>query len=388
MMGSFLSHPCCGRMVRLIVEDDSLSGLDVMTVSFGWAPDAIADDCMALHAVEHLRSFAERTEPGIAIAARNLVRRVEKKAKRVIVPIVLMVCGSLAASGQDARPVAPGVLVDVGGYRVHLHCTGEGSPGVMIAGAAFSFDWELVQREVAKVTRVCTYDPSGTTWSDLFERPARALGSSAAAPSCGDRVTEIHRVIGKAAMGRRFILVGYSVGALWSRLEAAQYPRGIAGMVIVDQAFLPDEAGPGPSKEIKPAAGRVSAPVLVSQASIELGFEDDANFSKLPQADQEMHRWAVAQRPIAPGETMARECFAGIDRVDGNRANALRDLPLAVVHTGNGSRGYGEMQEKLLGLSRRSREFVAGTSTHMVLIDEPEVVVEAIRETVEAARER
>jgi hypothetical protein len=61
-------------------------------------------------------------------------------------------------------------------------------------------------------------------------------------------------------------------------------------------------------------------------------------------------------------------------------------LPLAVIHTPNQSSGYLQMQQKLLSLSHRSREFIAGKSSHMVLIDEPDVVVSAIQETLKAAQ--
>src|SRR6202012_6267727 len=83
----------------------------------------------------------------------------------------LLLSLTLTAKSQatnHARPAPLGRLVDVGGYRVHLYCTGQGSPTVMIVGAAFSVDWQLVQPEVAKFTRVCTFDPSGTAWSDPF----------------------------------------------------------------------------------------------------------------------------------------------------------------------------------------------------------------------------
>ena len=63
---------------------------------------------------------------------------------------------------NDQIPPPPiGKLVDVGGYRVHLYCTGSGSPAVVIVGAGFSFNWGLVQPEVAKFTQVCSYDHSG-----------------------------------------------------------------------------------------------------------------------------------------------------------------------------------------------------------------------------------
>ena len=86
----------------------------------------------------------------------------------------------------------------------------------MIVGAAFSFDWALVQPEVAKFTRVCTFDPSGTAWSD----PIKA----ATAPNCNQRVNEIHQLIMNAPVDGPYVLVGYSVGAQWARLTRPDTP--------------------------------------------------------------------------------------------------------------------------------------------------------------------
>ncbi len=84
--------------------------------------------------------------------------------------------------GADQNSPAPlGKLIDVGGYRVHLYCTGTGSPAVVIVGAGFSFNWGLVQPEVAKFTQVCSYDHSGIGWSD-----------AGPTDSCSLRVNEVH----------------------------------------------------------------------------------------------------------------------------------------------------------------------------------------------------
>jgi pimeloyl-ACP methyl ester carboxylesterase len=289
-----------------------------------------------------------------------------------------------------AAPAATGTLLDVGGYRVHVDCRGSGSPAVMIVGAAFSFDWDLVQSAVAKFTRVCTFDPSGTAWSDSFESAARVLGPAAAprsAPNCADRVAEIHRVITSAALENSYVLVGFSVGALWERLYAARYPEGIAGMVIVDHAFLPDDKASGAGAASVPASsGKDGGPVLIAQAPLVFGFEDDVNFSKLPERDQEMHKWALAQHPLRPGEAMAADCFTQIDRAVRNSAYPLGDMPLTVVRTENEAPGYAEMQAKLLGLSHQSRQVMAWNSSHMVPVDEPDVIALAIQAMVEAAR--
>ncbi len=157
---------------------------------------------------------------------------------RAVLCMVLILSSSLMAESQapiKSRPLPIGTLVDVGGYRVHLYCVGQGSPTVMIVGA-FSFDWALVQPEVAKFTRVCTFDPSGTAWSDPFK--------GATAPTCNQRVNEIHQLMMRAPVDGPYVFVGFSVGAQWARLYAARYPNNIVGMVIVDHAFIPAQVAP------------------------------------------------------------------------------------------------------------------------------------------------
>src|SRR5207237_6805449 len=91
------------------------------------------------------------------------------------VALILFLAGAGAAyetiaSSQDAvRYPPPGRLVDVGGYRLHVHCAGQGSPTVLMdaGGGGFSTHWSLVQPDVARVTRVRAWDRSGSGWSDL-----------------------------------------------------------------------------------------------------------------------------------------------------------------------------------------------------------------------------
>jgi pimeloyl-ACP methyl ester carboxylesterase len=309
---------------------------------------------------------------------------------------IVFLSGVMSAWGQNAQilqPTPPGTLVDVGGYRVHLNCTGGGSPTVMIVGASFSFDWALVQPEIAKFTRVCTFDPSGTTWSDSFEDAVHALDSKAAPnsrPSCKDRVDEIHRLIWHAHLDGPLVLVGFSAGALWERLYAADYPKNIVGMVIVDHAFL---AGAGTKSTNGPAAAKAhaensSGPVLISQAPMVLGFEDDVNFGKLPEVDQELYRWATAQHPVRPDEAMAEDCIARIRSATDDHAYPLGEMPLKVIRTTNEAPGYAQLQAELLGLSRQSQQVIAWNSSHMAPIDEPEVIVNAVEAVVKTVRMR
>jgi pimeloyl-ACP methyl ester carboxylesterase len=294
--------------------------------------------------------------------------------------IALILSASLTGKGQTpitSRPPPLGILVDVGGYRVHLYCVGQGSPTVMIMGA-FSFDWALVQPEVAKFTRVCTFDPSGTVWSDPFKM--------AAVPTCNQRVDEIHQLIVKAPIDGPYVIVGYSVGAQWARLYAARYPSKLVGMVIVDHAFIPGQDRPRQAARSHTLPQGYSPPMLVSQAPIGLDFQDDVNFSKLPKLDQELHTWALSENPIQPDYKMAEDCFSDLATV--RAPFPLGDLPLIVISTGNDTPGYLKLQTDLMALSHSSEHIIAWQSTHMVLIDEPEVVTGAILKMAAAMRQQ
>ncbi|HEY3840266.1 MAG TPA: alpha/beta hydrolase [Bryobacteraceae bacterium] len=133
----------------------------------------------------------------------------------------------LATSSSAQNPSYPptGKLIDIGGRRVHLNCTGTGQPTVVILGAGFSFDWILVQNPVAKFTQVCTYDPSGSAWS----HPGPP-------PTCDGRIDEIHALLGKAGIDGNLVLVGHSIGAVFARWYELRHPDQVKGMVLVDHA--------------------------------------------------------------------------------------------------------------------------------------------------------
>jgi pimeloyl-ACP methyl ester carboxylesterase len=278
---------------------------------------------------------------------------------------------------QSPAPYPPlGKLVDVGGYRVHLYCTGVGSPTVVVVGGGFSFDWALVQPDVAKFTEVCTYDVSGTAWSD----PGPLL-------TCSERVNEVHKLLTNARIEGPYVLVGLSVGALVARLYASLYPSEVAGMVIVDHAFI-DVARDTPSgnSSPQPISGLDSPPVLIQKTPIVLTVEETSDFSKLPKPIQELHRWAESLKPAHPTVETAEDCLSQLKRT-GRGVQPLGKTPLVVVSTGNDHPNYKKLQTELLSLSNRSKQVIADKSFHSVEIDQPAVVVNAISQVVHIARQ-
>jgi pimeloyl-ACP methyl ester carboxylesterase len=274
-----------------------------------------------------------------------------------------------AISAFSQTPAMPGRLVDVGGYRVHVHCTGAGSPAVMIVGAGFSSDWTSVQPEIAKFATVCTYDPSGMAWSD--KGPAL---------DCRGRVNEVRKAMQAVELKPPYVLVGLSIGACVARLYAAEHPAEVAGMVIVDHAFTPDP-DPDAGKPSGNFAGLDSPPRLLEQTPIDLTVEDISHFENLPPSARVLHGWAMSLHPKLPTAEDADDCLAHL-----RSAPSLGEMPLVIVSTGNEARGYARLQNQLLALSRRSSQMKAQRSFHAVEIDQPDVVIAAIRRVADAAR--
>jgi pimeloyl-ACP methyl ester carboxylesterase len=298
----------------------------------------------------------------------------------VAIVLALRIVPNLKGNINDVQPAPLGKLIDVGGgRRVHLYCTGQGTPTVVVASGGFSFDWALVQPEIARLTRICTYDPAGTAWSDPLPAQTR--------PNCTVRVNELHELLNKARVSGPYVLVGFSIGGLVTRLYQAQYPDEIAGMAIVDHAFLDTRMdSPRVADAPKQMTGVDTPPVLIFQAPIMLDLEDDRNFSKLPELNRELHRWALSVPSFRPTPQMAAECFSEVEEATKERPFPLGNKPLVVVSTLNDSPNYRELQRSLVLLSHNSTQVIAANSTHMVIIDQPEIVVQAIQTVVAAAR--
>ena len=320
--------------------------------------------------------------------------------KRFTLLLLLLFALPMATVAQatDANQNSPpplGKLVDVGGYRVHLYCTGSGSPTVVIIGAGSSFDWGLVQPEVASTTQICSYDHSGSAWSD--DGPT---------DSCSLRVNEIHEALKNAGIKGPYVLVGHSLGALIARLYAGQYPNDVAGLVFVDHAMAMINRRP-PSGGATAAPPPMPPPPPPSSGGLKMaiGMEDDPNFGKLSARDREFHLWANKQvRGKAdsagklPGHLdMLLDCGAQADAIDKNQSHPLGIKPLLDISASNAPpipapaleqwrMKNTELHNKLLSLSANSKELVAENSGHFIIIDRPDVVIDAISQVVQSVR--
>lgn len=132
----------------------------------------------------------------------------------------------VATALERHRYERPGGLVDAGGHQLHIHCTGKGSPIVVLEAAAGSMSaaWAWVQPDVARLTRVCSYDRAGLGWSEA--------GDGNYVPA---RVPEELRVLlDRANETGPIVLVGYEGGALFARMYAERFASNTAALVLID----------------------------------------------------------------------------------------------------------------------------------------------------------
>jgi pimeloyl-ACP methyl ester carboxylesterase len=271
-------------------------------------------------------------------------------------------------------PPPLGKLVDVGGYRVHLYCTGNGSPTVVITGAGYSFDWGLVQPEVAKFTRVCTYDHSGVAWSD-----------PGPTDTCSLRVNELHTAMHNAGITGPYVLVGHSLGALVSRLFASDYPNEVAGMVIVDHVSRSMKvlSRPGLPVGEKNASNVGQQPGPLPDVA---GQDQDLHFRKLSARNYQLHLWGDSlpghAQVMRHNAAMTTECFSEVALASQNRARPLDDKPLIIL-----SASFVQPDASTLGaLSSNSKQELVENSSHYIMLDRPNAVIQAIDDVVDAAR--
>ena len=314
----------------------------------------------------------------------------------------LLVCGRAGAQ----VPEPPGRLIDIGGQKLHLNCTGTGSPTVLLESGAgdFSVIWSLVQPAVAQLTRVCSYDRAGYAWSEPGATPR----------SFAQIALELRAALERAGVRGPFVLVGQSYGGLVVRGFAERYRGDVVGMVLVDAVHEDQHSVWGGEAHLLRAGakGRAFPEPHIAVDSVLLKRERspmasaaplEAPLDRLPAAAQAVWRWAEA----SPVGSSAREAemdwspeeMERMHRARTQNRTTLDDLPLIVLARTDGGyeKGLGiaadslererrALQKDLAALSRRGTLVFAPNSGHNIHVEDLALVIQSILQVVTAAR--
>ncbi|MEX0951884.1 MAG: alpha/beta hydrolase [Gammaproteobacteria bacterium] len=274
----------------------------------------------------------------------------------------------------------PGKMYDVGGYHLHMYCAGDKPPVIIIdTGLGSSaMEWLDIQDELQSEQRVCIYDRAGYGWS------AHGPG-----PRTVDLLSEeLFRLLNAAEVAPPYILVGHSFGGYVAQYFAETHPDSIAGMVLVESSH------PQQSKMLKKAP-------LNKQMQVVNPISTDA-------IEKNTSNGYALDTPIAIGSYLnsrRKAIFSQMDELKHFTASGqliidnlpLPDVPLIVLGRGirvwdndnnefTSEDEWQELQESLAEFTSKGEYRVARNSGHHIHLDEPEMVLEAIRDVMMQAR--
>ena len=288
---------------------------------------------------------------------------------------LLLLAGGLAyeriAERRDAkRHPPPGRLIQAGSHRLHLLCRGSDRPTVVIEQGAGSPShlWRPIQEKIAAFARVCTYDRAGYLWSKPVHRPR----------SVRERAEELRALLANGEVPGPYLLVAHSYGGLIVREFALLYPAETAGLVLVD---TPDEQA-----LCRPEVQRFYARMRVFVRILET-----ASRFGLPRLLRHLPSLREAFWFVRPDEYEATaDDLASLRSLDRSASapGRLKDLPLCVLTHGQPfpgpfavlEEGWLESQHRLAALSSQAMLIPALESNHMIHIDQPDLVVDAVRQ--------
>jgi pimeloyl-ACP methyl ester carboxylesterase len=258
----------------------------------------------------------------------------------------------------------PGELIDVGGHRLHLDCTGSGSPTVVLEpglGEASAVMSEWIAPAVADTTQVCVYDRAGRGWSEAASGPQDGV----------EVATDLHTLLRRAQIEGPYVLVGHSLGGIYMLNFAHRYPDQMAGLVLLDSMnpeqpdMLSETAGVDAVSQLLPSLARLGIGRLIF---------DPENGS--PPAQARSFRDELAEMSTALEQA--------------GELKSLGDRPLAVVTAPEEAQdGWRALQDELATLSTDSVHRVVPGATHASLITDQGDAAEssdAIRDVVESVR--
>ncbi|MFZ1007764.1 MAG: alpha/beta hydrolase [Candidatus Sulfotelmatobacter sp.] len=278
----------------------------------------------------------------------------------------------------------PGEVINVGGYKLHIDCTGQGSPTVILdSGLGDTYiSWQKVQPQVAQFTRVCSYDRAGLGYSDSspYPRTSKKIAE------------ELHTLLHNTGVPPPYILVGHSFGGFDVRLYATLYRNEVAGMVLVDSSH------PEQRNRLPAAVLDLDASWMRQQEFLEftmpfgiprlLGFYSDpevraaeCNFHSAREAVAELKSVSESAAQIAATGPFGDLPLAVLSS---DPDHPRPDLPEDLVKPTNDA--WQQMQEELSYLSTKGTRVIAKGSGHYIQIDRPEVVIEAVHNILEQAR--
>ncbi len=305
------------------------------------------------------------------------------------------------------RYAGDGRWIDIGkGRKLYLLEQGSDGPAVIFeAGiAATNLNWRHLQEMVSQFARTASYDRIGLGWSTACHTPRTPSNIAA----------ELHEMLTNAGIEPPYVLVGHSFGGLVMRRFALLYPDEVTSMVLVDPMRCEEWPPLDPEKQSMLDRGarlsNFAIPIarvgLVRLAMTSLFCRSGRVAERLADAagdggkhvlgriKSEVGKMPVELWPQVAAHWSRPGYYAGLrshvaaipDTVrEMHDAEPIRGIPVLLLTPGS---SCPLSEDCLRRIGDNVRQQIAHDSAHWIHLDEPELVVESIREIVsEAGRE-
>jgi pimeloyl-ACP methyl ester carboxylesterase len=314
-----------------------------------------------------------------------------------LIALVLLLRASPAADPSDdgQRPAPPGRLVDVGGRKLHLLCSGKRGPTVilMAGGGAYSIDWALVQAKVAATTRVCSYDRAGLGWSD----------PGPADETVDQTIRDLHALLRATGEKGPYVLVGASIGGIFIQAYQHAFPDEVAGLVFTNSTNrigMSVKGKVGLIWELTEDELRSAFP-LPPSAKGPAPTREGEPFDRLPAHLQAVRlwldvrsweKWGPAKEGPASLLSWRKEFLREFEETDAAE-HPLGNLPVVVLSSGpvaseSERRSRNGAAARLDFLSSNTVHMTAAGSGHEIHLYQPDQVVRAVVRVISAVRSR
>jgi pimeloyl-ACP methyl ester carboxylesterase len=284
--------------------------------------------------------------------------------------LAMLVVASVGGGYETVREKAdanaypmPGQLIDVGGHRLHLNCTGTGSPTVVLqpGGGDFSSVMAWIAPAVAADTRVCVYDRAGRGWSEAADSPQDATRIA----------NDLHTLLQRGAVPGPYVLAGHSFGGLYVLTYADRYPADVAGMVLIDSTNPATKADPAKAKaydssSYDAATDRVAALGAVAARVGLVRLVGSFGYGDLPPQSRDEVRAKTATADYASG-WIDEFVQANASGAEAAMLTDFGDKPLVVL-TAGAEATHDAAQNKLARLSTDSSHRVIEDASHIGLL--------------------